>query len=89
MKKILVLNIDYFNPKGLSKEELIDKQQKLFNASVELFKNQLGEFIKTLKIIDKNSEKSEITIEFSDVVWNKLYEKLLQSDAVSIIDSII
>lgn len=86
MKKLLTLHTEYINIKKLSKDDAEKKRHEVFQNSMTEFKTQLKDFFKTFKVVEELPERAEVVIEFSEVVWDKLYTELLKADAVSIIE---
>lgn len=89
MKKAIVLEVEWFDAKKFKKSEEEAKHQEVFNDAVKLFKEQLKTFFdtKTVKILKENLEYKEVSIEFPEVIWEKLNKELIAASVVTIIDS--
>ena len=88
MKKLVFLVQEYVE--GKNKAERETAQEKGFEASVKLFKEQMKDLFaaKAFKIV-KEVPPDAVLIEYAEVIDNKMWEALRAADIVSIIDSII
>lgn len=88
MKKTIRLNLEYLDLKNkkVSASEEADLRKNILRKSIKDFKNDLKDLFDSasLKIIKECFGRSEIIIEYHN---KEVYDRLIKSDTVQVIDS--
>ena len=89
MKKLIILVQEYIEKK-LNKTEMEAARSKIFESSISLFKDQMGNLFtaKTFKILKKVSPDA-ILIEYPEIMEEKMWTALRKASIVSVVDSIL
>lgn len=90
MKKLIFLKQDYVDEKGINKTTSIGIHEKNYLNSIVLFKSQMKDMLndKSISIL-KEVRPDAILIEYSDVINDKVINRLRKADVVLTIDAII
>lgn len=93
MKKLIYLHQEYLDAKEekLNKGEAEAARQKIFDKSVQAFKEQMKELFtaKAFKILKDVPSEGAVLIEYAEVMDDKMWEALRAADIVSVVDSMI
>jgi hypothetical protein len=93
MKKLIILHQTYVDAKEdkLNKGEAEVARQKIFEQSVKIFKEQMGELYtsKTIKVLKNVPLELAVLVEYDEALDDKMWIAFRAADIVNVVDSMV
>jgi len=93
MKKLVFLVQEYLDTKEgkLNKSEIETARQKIFDKSLQAFKEQMKELFtaKAFQILKDVPAEGAIIIEYAEVMDDKIWQALRAAKIVEVVDSMV